>query len=233
LKKKKKMTDPAQTTSPFHAAAETAETDASWRVGVMASIVRGISENLPATGVLAVGLSQGWKLAMSGNSLMFTAGVLVGCLFGAKSGVEQWELGVKSSKLFNAPETQDVIAKLAAMANDVSSVQKGTIWLVKQSDDAAPSIMTQSEYTKFRNRISAEGRQLDEIKIDGKGLTVRRFIGPGLDSGERGVPAFERIELSESTVERTATSWFSKGRKVTPEYAETMSRNAGQPALAV
>jgi hypothetical protein len=198
----------------------------------MASIIRGISENLPATGVLAVGLSQGWNLAVSGNSLMFTAGVLVGCLFGAKSGVEDWDLGIKSSKLFDAPETRDVIAKLAALASDVSSVSKGTIWLVKPSADADPTIMSQTEYAKFKKKLAADGRHLDEIKIDGKGLTVRRFIGPGLDSGERALPALERIELSKGTVERAQTAWFARGKKVSPEQAEILSRRSGDPAYA-
>lgn len=218
--------------SPFHIPGLD-DTEASWRVGILSSIIRGVSENLPTTGVLAVGLAQGWKLAMSGNSLMFTAGVLVGCLFGAKAGIENWELGVKSSKLFDAPETKGIIAQIAALADDVSSVQKGTIWLVKRPSDSMPSIMSQAEYTKFKKQLAAESRHLDEIKIDGKGVTVRRFVGAGLDAGDRELPAFERFELSKGTVERAATGWFSKGRKVTPEFVASLRNRRDEAAVPV
>lgn len=209
------MTHQTSPTSPFHSEGA----GASLRVGMLSSIIRGISDNLPNTGVLAVGLSQGWNLAMPGDSLMFTAGVLVGCLLGAKSGVERWDSRIKSDRIFDAPETRDIIARIAAAASDVSSIEKGTVWLVKYPSEDLPVVMTEAEYRKFKRGIAAEGRHLDEIKVDGRGVTVRRFVGEGLDSGDRDLPAFERFELSEGTLNRTTERWFTKGRPAAPRFS--------------
>jgi len=223
------MTDTRPAKSPFHLDENDSAASSRWS-GVMASIIHEVSDRLPTTGVLAVGLSQAWKLVVPGNSLMFTAGVLVGCLIGAKAGVERWDLETRTAKLFESPETREIVAKIAAMSDDVTSVRKGKIWLVKQATDDVPVVMDDVAYKDFKKQLAAEDRQLDEMSIDDKGVTVRRFVGDKLDAGDRTMPALERFEFKDGNIEAVVAGWFSKGRKVTPEMTKDGSQ---QPRDAV
>jgi len=202
------------------------------------SILPGVMSNLAKTTFFAMGMTAGWKALVGGPGAgnLWLASLAAGVGVTAYMALRDLRDGRRDVNLFDSPETRLILRELEAKASDVFAARRGTVWLVVHAGQSVPDILTDDEYRAFKKDAAGAGAHLDEVTLDSGMVTVRRYVGSRMDSGDRQIPAVEVHYLSRETIkEASQVAWFTDGRRSTPELVSARNaarRDSGPPAPA-
>lgn len=84
----------------------------------------------------------------------------------------------RASKLFQHPQVQAIVNKIAANAPASTASQNGTAWLILEGK-AEPNVrvLKKFEYIRHRRSIMSTGHMLDEVSVSSDKIVHRRYIG--------------------------------------------------------
>lgn len=187
-------------------------------LGIVSHLLDGVWDEAPKTAVIAIGIAATWSHLAGGFAayMVPTAAILAQAKAGLR-GLVSWLDAKDNARVYDSPAFQAALGDIEAKARGVVASQRGTVWIVSESDIDPPKVMSDREYANFRRSLASEDTQLVEVKIKNTSVQVSRLIRGKLDSGRPDLPAIETYDISSGR--RNIAEWFSGGRK-SPKPAE-------------
>lgn len=156
----------------------------------------------PQNGLVALALGMGVSAMGAATPLIAAA---VAGFYGLRMmicSIQSQDEAKRASKLFQHPQVQAIVNKIASNAPASTASQNGTAWLIVEGK-STPNVrvLKKFEYIRHRRSIMSTGHMLDEVSVSSDKIVHRRYIGRNTFT-----LATHKVKWSRTT-QRLAKKW--------------------------